>query len=497
MAHRSHKEELMTAPLVECVPNFSEGRDPATIDALRAAISGVPGVQLLDVQSDTSHNRSVFTFVAPPAAAVDAAFAAMRVATERIDLTKHSGEHPRMGATDVVPFVPVGHVTMDDCVALARRLGERAAAELQIPIYLYARAATRPERERLPDIRKGEFEGLRERIGKDPVADPDFGPRRIHPTAGATAVGARPFLVAFNIYLDSSDVAIAKEIAKKIRTSSGGLPAVQASGFEVAGQAEVSMNLLDIDTTSPAAVFAAVAREARARGVDVLKSEVVGLVPERAILGAAAAALKLPDAADHLLEAKIRAAEGPTLDGWLEELAGGAPVPGGGSAAALAAALAGALVAMVARLTTGRKAYAAAQGRVAEILAEADALRAQLRRLVDDDAAAYARVSAAYKLPKDAPGRRRAVGEAVVGAARTPLAMARGAARLAALAGEIGAIGNKNASSDAKVAAALAAAALTGAIENVRVNVASLSERGLGRSLLEEAERLLAVSPPR
>ncbi|OLB12525.1 MAG: glutamate formimidoyltransferase [Gemmatimonadetes bacterium 13_2_20CM_70_9] len=487
----------MPAPLVECVPNFSEGHNSGTLDALEGAITAVPGVKLLDVQADPAHHRSVFTFVAPPDAALEAALRAVRVATERIDLTKHAGEHPRMGATDVVPFVPVRDVTMDDCVALARRLGERVAAELEIPVYLYARAATRPERERLPEIRKGEFEGLRDRIGRDPAADPDFGPRRIHPTAGATAIGARPFLVAFNIYLDSSDVAIAKEIAKQIRTSSGGLPAVQASGFEVAGQAQVSMNLLDIDTTSPAAVFAAVAREARARGVDVLKSEVVGLVPERAILGAAAAALKLPDAADHLLEAKIRAAEGPTLDGWLEELAGGAPVPGGGSAAALAGALAGALVAMVARLTTGRKAYAAVQGRVAEIVAEADALRAQLRRLVDDDAAAYARVSAAYKLPKDAPGRRRAVDEALVGAARTPLAMARGAARLAALAGEIGAIGNKNASSDAKVAAVLASAALTGAIENVRVNVASLSEPGLGRSLLEEAERLLAVSPPR
>src|SRR3989442_1479378 len=400
----------MPAPLVECVPNFSEGRDRGTLDALEGAITAVPGVKLLDVQADPAHHRSVFTFVAPPDAALEAALRAVRVATERIDLTKHAGEHPRMGATDVVPFVPVRDVTMDDCVALARRLGERVAAELEIPVYLYARAATRPERERLPEIRKGEFEGLRDRIGRDPAADPDFGPRRIHPTAGATAIGARPFLVAFNIYLDSSDVAIAKEIAKQIRTSSGGLPAVQASGFEVAGQAQVSMNLLDIDTTSPAAVFAAVAREARARGVDVLKSEVVGLGPERAIL-----------------------------------------------------------------------------------VAEADALRAQLRRLVDDDAAAYARVSAAYKLPKDAPGRRRAVDEALVGAARTPLAMARGAARLAALAGEIGAIGNKNASSDAKVAAALAAAALTGAIENVRVNVASLSEPGLRRSLPEEAERLLGV----
>src|SRR5213594_4883604 len=487
----------MPSPLVECVPNFSEGKNAATIEALRLALTSVPGVRLLDVQADAAHNRSVFTFVAPPDASVEAALAAMRVATERIDLSRHTGEHPRMGATDVVPFVPVRDATMDDCVALARRLAQRAAAELLIPIYLYAQAATRPERGRLPDIRKGEFEALRDRIGKDPAADPDFGPRRIHPTAGATAIGARPFLVAFNIYLDSSDVAIAKEIAKQIRTSSGGLPAVQASGFEVEGKAQVSMNLLDIDVTSPATVFAAVDAAARQRGVAVLKSEVVGLVPERAILGAAAAALKLPDAADHLLEAKIRAAEGPTLDGWLEELAGGAPVPGGGSAAALAGALAGALVAMVARLTTGRKAYAAVQGRVAEIVAEADALRAQLRRLVDDDAAAYARVSAAYKLPKDAPGRRRAVDEALVGAARTPLAMARGAARLAALAGEIGAIGNKNASSDAKVAAVLASAALTGAIENVRVNVASLSEPGLGRSLLEEAERLLAVSPPR
>src|SRR5881296_3352454 len=215
-------EVTMPSPLIECVPNFSEGRNAATIEALRRAITGVPGVALLDVQADAAHNRSVFTFVAPPDASVEAALAAMRVATERIDLSRHTGEHPRMGATDVVPFVPVRDVTMDDCVALARRLAERAAAELQIPVYLYAKAATRPERERLPDIRKGEFEGLRERIGKDPVADPDFGPKHVHPTAGVTAIGARPPLVAYNIYLDTSDVAIAKEIAKQIRTSSGG-----------------------------------------------------------------------------------------------------------------------------------------------------------------------------------------------------------------------------------------------------------------------------------
>src|SRR5436190_13508895 len=315
----------MPSPLVECVPNFSEGRNAATIAALRRALSSVPGVRLLDVQADAAHNRSVFTFVAPPDASVEAVLAAMRVATERIDVSRHSGEHPRMGATDVVPFVPVRDATMDDCVALARRLAERAAAELRIPIYLYAKAATRPERERLPDIRKGEFEGLRERLGKDPAADPDFGPQRIHPTAGATAIGARPFLVAFNIYLDTRDVAIAKEIAKQIRTSSGGLPAVQASGFEVGGKAQVSMNLLDIDVTSPATVFTAVESAARQRGVGILTSELVGLIPERAVLGAGAASLKLPDVEAHLLEPKIRAAEAPTLDGWLDDLAGVVP----------------------------------------------------------------------------------------------------------------------------------------------------------------------------
>src|SRR6266705_3621474 len=193
----------MTAQLVECVPNFSEGRDPATIDALRTAIRAVPGVDLLDVQADASHNRSVFTFVAPPAAAVEAAFATMRVATQRIDLTKHKGEHPRMGATDVVPFVPVSGITMDECVALARRLGERVGNELQIPVFLYARAATRPERVLLPEVRKGEFEGMQGR-----ALEPDFGPNRVHPTAGATAIGARPFLVAFNVYLDTQEIAV-------------------------------------------------------------------------------------------------------------------------------------------------------------------------------------------------------------------------------------------------------------------------------------------------
>jgi glutamate formiminotransferase / formiminotetrahydrofolate cyclodeaminase len=480
----------MAAPLVECVPNFSEGRDPTTLEALKHAILRVSGVRLLDVQADAAHNRSVYTFVAHPDAAVEAALGAMRVATERIDLTKHRGEHPRMGATDVVPFVPVHDVTMDDCVALARRMGERAAAELSVPIYLYARAATRPERERLPDVRKGEFEGLKQRLGKDAAADPDFGPKHIHPTAGATAVGARPFLVAFNIYLDTPDVSIAKDIARKIRTSSGGLPAVQASGFEVEGKAQVSMNLLDIDTTPPATVFTAVERAARARGVEILKSEVVGLIPERALLGAGAAALKLPDPGEHLLEAKIRASEGPTVDQWFDALSSAEPVPGGGSAAAFAGAMAAALVAMVARLTIGRKAYASVEGEARRVLEAATDAMNVLRALVQADAAAYGLVRLAYQTPKTDPGRLRQIDQALLGAARTPLETARAAVAVMKLAQAIRAVGNKNARSDATVGEHLARTALAGALENVRVNVAGLSDPSVGKALLAEAEAL-------
>ena len=488
----------MAAPLVECVPNFSEGRDAATLDALRRAITRVPGVRLLDVQADAAHNRSVFTFVAPPDAAVEAALHAMRVATERIDLTRHRGEHPRIGATDVVPFVPVRDVTMDDCVALARRLGERAAAELGLPIYLYARAATRPERERLPDIRKGEFEGLKARIGTDAAADPDFGPRRIHPTAGATAVGARPFLVAFNIYLHSPDVSIAKDIAKGVRTSSGGLPAVQASGFDVGGKAQVSMNLLDIDTTPPSTVFAAVERAARARGVEILESEVVGLIPERGLLGAGAAALKLPDPEEHLLEAKIRAAEGPTVDAWFDDLSSAEPAPGGGSAAAFAGAMGAALVAMVARLTIGRKAYASVEKEAGRVLQAATEAMSKLRGLVQADAAAYGLVRLAYQAPKTDPDRPQRIDRALLGAAATPLETARAAVAVIKLAQAMRAVGNKNARSDASVGEHLARTALAGALENVRVNIAGLSDPGLGKALLEEAERLasdLTITP--
>lgn len=474
----------MTAPLVECVPNFSEGRDGATIAALRSAIAAVAGVQLLDVQSDPAHNRSVFTFVGNQTAVVDAALAAMRVATDRIDLTKHSGEHPRMGATDVVPFVPVAGITMNECVALARRLGERVGKELEIPVFLYAEAATRPAHQRLPDIRKGEFEGLRERD-----LESDFGPKKVHPTAGATAIGARPFLVAFNVYLDTQEIAVAKEIAKQIRTSSGGLPGVQASGFIVDGLAQVSMNLLDIDITSPAVAFNAIKARAEKRSVGIQKSEIVGLIPERGLIGAAESLLRLSNAGDHILETKIRAsapsgtsAAGPSLDAWIDELAGGAPTPGGGSAAALAGTLSAALVAMVARLTIGRKAYVAVEAQANEILAEAEQLRADLRRLVDEDAAAYEGVTRAYKIPRSDPSRAAAVDEALLAAARPPAEVVKRGRRLLALAQTIEQIGNKNAVSDARVAGMLAKTAIDGASENVNTNLAGMSEKARAKA---------------
>jgi glutamate formiminotransferase/formiminotetrahydrofolate cyclodeaminase len=481
--------------IVECVPNFSEGRSPETLAALRDAIASVPGARLLDVQSDAAHNRSVFTLIGPPEAVSDAAFRAMRVAAERIDLNQHHGEHPRMGATDVVPFVPVEGVSMDDCVALARALGERVGRELGIPVFLYGRAAARPDRASLPAIRKGEFEGLRDRIGRDPDRTPDFGPNRIHPTAGCTAIGARPFLVAYNIYLDTPDVSVAEAIAKEIRASSGGLPAVQARGFQVDGRAQVSMNLLDIDVTPPAVVFAAVSEKAAARGLGVWKSEIVGLIPERAVWGAAQTALKLDAPLEgHLLERKIREAMGPTLDGWLDDLASAAPTPGGGSAAALAGALAAALVAMVGRLTTSRKAYAAVAREFAEITSIADRLRAQFRELVDRDARAYATVMEAYKLPKhtdDEKHRRtEAIDRALLDAARVPLETARAAAQLLLLARRAAEAGNKNAVCDAGVAALLAEGALRGAVYNVEINVRSLSNRDAGLSLSRAAREL-------
>src|SRR3954463_14900995 len=294
--------------LVECVPNFSEGRRPEIVAQIRDAIAAVEGVTVLDVSSDQSHNRTVVTLVVPVEHAVDAAFAGIARARELIDLNKHTGEHPRMGATDVVPFIPLEGATMEDCIVLARTLGDRVAKELQIPVFLYERAATRPDRENLADVRRGEFEGLRDEIGKNPNRVPDFGPPKIHPTAGAIAIGARPFLVAYNVYLgDAKNVPVAKEVAKAVRGSSGGLRYVKGLGLEVDGQAQVSMNLVDTEKTPLYRAFDVVKMEAESRGVSPTWSEIVGLVPERALFDTAARHIQLKGfTPEMVLERKVR-----------------------------------------------------------------------------------------------------------------------------------------------------------------------------------------------
>lgn len=294
--------------IVECVPNFSEGRRPEVLETLRAAIAGVPGVRILDMHSDSDHHRSVITFVGDRPAAAEGAFQGARAAVETIDLRFHRGAHPRVGALDVLPFVPLSGVTMDDCVALARAVGRRIADELGVPVYLYERAATRPERRALPTVRRGEFEGLRDAIETDPERAPDFGPRRIHPSAGACIVGARPVLVAWNVNLRSSDVGIARRIARTIRERDGGLPAVRAKGFALPdrGIVQVSMNMTDLSVTSLAQAFDAITAEAEKEGVEVLGSEVVGLLPLEAVLDAARARLRLANVSrEQVLEARL------------------------------------------------------------------------------------------------------------------------------------------------------------------------------------------------
>ena len=481
--------------LIECVPNFSEGRRPEVIAGIRDAIAAVEGVAVLDVSSDPSHNRTVVTFVAPATSVGDAAFAGIREARERIDMTSQTGEHPRLGATDVVPFIPLEGATMEDCIAIARSVGERVGSELEIPVYLYERAATRPDRENLADIRRGQFEGLREEIGTNPARDPDFGPKRIHPTAGAVVIGARPFLVAYNVYLGpASNVPVAKKVAAAVRGSSGGLRFVKGLGLEVDGQAQVSMNLVDTEKTPLHRAYEMVRMEAAAHGVATTWSEIVGLVPERVLFAAAARHVQLDRfSPDVVLERKVREAVsgGESLSGFVGSVASPSPTPGGGSVAAHAGALGAALAQMVAGLTVGKKKYAAVEGEMKDIAVAAADLGNRLAALVKRDADSYAAVAEAYRMPKEpesaATDRAAAIEKALLGASEVPLETARACADVAELAERAARQGNANAVSDAGVGALLAEAACKGAAFNVRINVAALADPATGRHLAEEA----------
>ena len=471
--------------IVECVANFSEGRRTSIIDQIVEAIGAVPKVHILDRENDPDHNRSVITFIAPPDAIIEAAFQGIATAARLIDMDEHRGEHPRLGAADVVPFIPIEGVDLNDCVLIARKLGERVGNELNIPVYLYEAAATRPDRENLEDVRRGQYEALKEAIGIDPNRAPDFGPSRL-PKAGATIIGARAPLVAYNIYLTTDNVEIARQISKAMRHSSGGYRYVKALGLLVDGQAQVSMNLTDYNKTPIHRVVESVRREAARYGVGIQRSEIVGLVPQRALLDAAQWYLQIDDfKPEQVLENRLADAlqeAGESLNPtFLDELATGTATPGGGAAAAYAAAMGAALCEMVARLTVGKKKYADVEARMMEIIVEADELRKKLTDGVQQDSAAFDAVMAALRLPKDTEAQQTARAEAIeaatIRAAEVPLEAARLATRVIELAAELAETGNSNAVSDCGSAGALAGAGLHAASLNVRINAAQVKDQ--------------------
>jgi glutamate formiminotransferase / formiminotetrahydrofolate cyclodeaminase len=487
-------------PLVECIPNFSDARRPEVITAIREAISSVAGVHVLDQHSDLDHNRTVITFVGPPEGAEEAAFLAIAKAAELINLNEHTGEHPRIGATDVVPFVPISDISMTECVEIARRLGKRVGEELSIPVFLYEDAATLPERQNLENIRRGQYESLKAEIGQKPEREPDFGPAQLGP-AGATVIGARQPLIAYNVYLATNDVSIAQRIARAIRHSSGGLRYVKAMGLLVEGQAQVSMNLTNYRQTPVARVVELIRREAQRYGVGIHHSELVGLIPQEALVNAAVWHLQLDQfEPEQILEQRlyeVSRATGPTAErepDFLDRLASGQPTPGGGSAAAHTAAAAAALVAMVARTTIGKKKYADVESRMWELIEQAEALRAQLTQAVEDDSAAFEDWMIAMRMPKDTPEqqekRQAAMQDATLHAARVPLHTASLVVTVYGLAVEAAEKGNLNAISDAASGASLARAALAGAGLNVRTNLAGIDDETLARPMLDELAQL-------
>ena len=445
-------------------------------------------VKVLDVESDANHNRSVLTFVGDPDGVKEAGLAVSAKAIELIDLNKHKGEHPRMGAVDVIPFIPISDVTIEECVQLARDFAKEFATRFRVPVYLYEAAATRPERKNLADVRKGEFEGLREQIGKNPEKVPDFGPNAIHPTAGATAIGARQILIAYNVNLATTDLGVAKKIAKQVRGKDGGLAAVKALGFELKdrGIVQVSMNMVDYKASQLFKAFELIRTLAEEQGVQVVESEVVGLVPQEALIDSAEFYLRLHGfKKDQILERKLAdSGSGQlvsmSLAAFSSEVASEKPVPGGGSTSAYAVALAASLVSMVSRLTLKKAEYKKFWPPVNEILAEGENLRMQSLKFVDRDAESFDSLMKAYRLPKetdsDKQARSKAIQMGLKDAAQVPLETAGFAAQTVKAAKRLAEFANINALSDIRTAVFLAKAGLQGAGANVLTNLNGIKE---------------------
>jgi len=490
--------------LVESVPNFSEGRDKAVVDSIVEAMK-LPGVYLLDREMDADHNRSVITLLGDAETIAEAVIRGVGKASELIDLNRHQGAHPRIGATDVVPFIPIEGVTIEDCVAIARRVGEQIWKRYQIPVYLYESAATRPERQNLEDIRRGQFEGLRQDVIVNPARKPDFGEARLHERAGATVVGARKALIAYNVFLNTTDVDIAKKIAKAIRFSSGGLRYVKAAGFAVRGLAQVSMNLTDFEQTPVARVFEFVKREAARYGVFPLSSEIVGLIPKKALEQAAEWFLQVENFDSSLiLENRLTAVMGGKMavgglragaEPFIEQLAAPTATPGGGSASAAAGAMAAALGSMVAGMSRGKKAYVQYEQQLSQVIARLAQLREELKCGIDEDAESYNQVLAAFKQAKASSDGEGMIQSATQGATQVPLETAQKAREVAQLVESLRPITNPNMASDLTVAAALAEAAIKGALSNVKINLESLKDAQFVANVRSRVEELESRIP--
>ena len=533
--------------LVECVPNFSEGRDMTKIDQITSEIRDTEGVKLLDVDPGKDTNRTVVTFIGSPEAVVEAAFRAIKKASEVIDMSKHKGAHPRMGATDVCPFVPVSGVTMEDCAELARKLGKRVGEELGIPVYLYEEAASKPERKDLANIRAGEYEGLPEKL-KDPAWKPDFGPAKFNPKAGATAVGAREFLIAYNVNLSTRDVRVAKEIAFTIREKGrlkrddngkvirdkegkalripGKFKACKAVGWymEDFGRAQVSINLVNYKITPPHIVFDECSKLAEKFGVRVTGSELVGLIPLEALLEAgryylkkqgkttgvpqselihiAVLSLGLSDLYPFEPEKKIIEYQVEKnnllvemkINEFTDFLSTDSPAPGGGSIAALCGGLSSALSSMVAALTHGKKGYEEVFDEMEEIGMEAQKLKDEFLGDVDRDTESFNKLMDAMRLPKKSEEekkiRREAIEEATKKATLVPLNVLRRTLKAVELARRVVESGNKNSVSDGGVAALAARTAAEGAYLNVRINLPGITDKKFKEETLKEAETI-------
>lgn len=535
--------------LVECVPNFSEGRDDSVIDSITTTIKDTDGAHLLDVDPGKDTNRTVVTFVADPDNAVEAAFRAIKKASELIDMSKHAGAHARMGATDVCPFVPVSGVTMEDCVELARKLGKRVGDELGIPVYLYENAATAEDRRNLASVRSGEYEGLQKKL-KDPHWRPDFGPVEFNSRSGATAIGARKFLIAYNVNLNTRSKKIAHDVAMTIREAgrnkrdekgkfirdedgtplkqAGTLGACKAVGWFIDeyDKAQISINLTDFDVTPPHVAFDECVRQAAARGVRVTGSELVGLVPLEAMLRAGRHYLEMSGVSTGIPESDIIetaiqslglrevsafepeqkiieyrvARQTPLADlgvtSFVDLTSSDAPAPGGGSVAALMASMSGALTSMVANLTVGKKGYKKVWEEMKELAPQAQELKAAFLRAMDDDTFAFDAVMDAMKLPKktddDIARRDAALENATKEAIEVPFGVLRRCREAIPLVEAVAERGNVNSLSDAGVAALALRAAAGGALLNVLINLPGVADSDYRSKMKSEGEIALA-----